>query len=188
VKDRTGNRYTGEPYESVITLRDNYFHKQPAPSAPSQPAGPEGLVLLAHHGAGVIADRDDKWAIQIKPEGITRGFVPGSLAVLAACSVGTMGENQTDNLLLLNKLNRNKMTAAIVSTFKVPSTVAELFLKAIGETLQNGRTADTPLYQVFVETKKRYRELAANRPSDLPLVEVFMLVGDGDTKVCKNKE
>lgn len=179
-------KYTGNPYDTVERhdtsegLRD-YFDPKP------QPAGPEGLVLLAHHGEGIIADRDDKWGKKITPENIRRVFAPGSFAVLAACSVGRMSEKQQDNSLLLDTLNKNHIQAAIVSPFEVPHSVAIRFLTALGETLENCCAADTGLYDLFNQAKKKFKEKYGENNPDLPRLEILMLVGDGDTKVCGNQ-
>jgi hypothetical protein len=181
--------YTCKPFLNLTDLRDYFRVEGPnKPGAPGVAGVPEGLVLLAHHGGGRIAEREDQPEVdQIGPENIKRMFGPGSFAVLAACSVGALSEDQRDNSLFLHTLNERKVRAAVVSPFKVPAPVAKRFLNALQETL-SGLLTDTTLYDVFEKSKRQYQKPAGDGYDWLiPMVNVFMLVGDGDVRVCKPK-
>ena len=178
-----------KPFLKLTELRDYFRLEGPQkPGVPGVTGVPEGLVLLAHHGAGRIADREGQPEIdQIGPENIKRVFGPGSFAVLAACSVGALGEEQRDNSLFLHTLNERKVKAAVVSSFKVPASVAKRFLNALRETL-NGLTINTTLYDVFKKSKEQYQKPSGDAYDWLvPMANLFMLVGDGDVMVCKPK-
>jgi hypothetical protein len=95
------------------------------PETFSAPGVPEGLVLLAHHGASGITERQIHPEDKIGSESIKRRFGSGSLAVFAACSVGAMDMGEHDNSLLLHTLNEKNIRAAIVSPFNVPAPVIE---------------------------------------------------------------
>ena len=180
---KKGTHYTGVGFYNLIDLRDSFFCK-----IGSKPGGPEGLVLLAHHGGGKIAERPEQDAVdQIGPQHIKRGFGTGSFAVLAACSVGALGEAPHDNSLFLHTLNEKNVNGAVVSPFKIPVMVAKHFLNALRETLSKLDT-ETSLYNAFEESKKQYRKsLGPDYDWLIPKVNAFMLIGDGDLKICKPK-
>jgi hypothetical protein len=178
-----------EPLLKLTELRDYFRLEGPMKlGVPGVIGVPEGLVLLAHHGAGRIAERENQPEVdKIGPEDIKRIFGQGSFAVLAACSVGAMSEDQRDNSLFLHTLNENHVRAAIVSPFKVPAWVAKRFLSALQKTLIT-LTIDTTLYDVFEKSKKLYQEPAGDGYDDrIPMANLFMLVGDGDMMICKPK-
>lgn len=175
------NKLKGASYFDRDRLKDDYF-RNPATSA-------EGLVLLAHHRGGEIADAENapqtSWVV---PDQMHRIFVPGSFGVFAACSVGALGQDtvpkQPNSALLLHLLNRNNMQAAIVSPFKVPEQLARSFLDAFRETVVN-LTADTPLYAVFQSAKESITNSKTLRANIKSAANIFMLLGDGNISVCK---
>lgn len=181
-KIKTIRNYTVSPYVQLANLKEKYFlnltHAQ---------SGPEGLVLLAHHGGGLIADDEDQEALDaIRLCDLKRIFEPGSFAVLASCSVGAMSEDQQDNSLFLHTLNENNMKAAVVSPFKVPAPVAKLFLDSFEDTLSELGNQNKTFYEVFKISKEKYRQAARGDTDWLaPKVNAFMLVGDGDVEICK---
>jgi hypothetical protein len=170
---------------TLPTLRDAYFSN---PKLSSK--GPEGLVVLAHHGGGDIADtkvRDPQ--TRIKPDQVKRTFHPGSVTLLVACSVGTLGDLDQSSSRFLFSLNGHNMRAAVISPFQISPRLARTFLenfKAVVAKLND----DTPLFEVLDKVKVRIQDPNEGDPSlgVQAAVETFMVVGDGDVPICKRGE
>ena len=105
---------------------------------------------------------------------------------MASCSVGSMDETHHDNSLFLHTLNEKHINAAILSLFNVPPEVAKSFLDALQDTLLT-LEADTTLNDVFEKTKKQYKVSVVNNNQKylVPKVNLFMMVGDGNVKICR---
>ena len=163
-------------------LRDDYFGNADLISDM-----PEGLVLLAHHGNGHLSDTPDRDAIeQITPDGIKRKFRAGSVALLIACSTGALGDAQRGSSPLLFRLNEKNVRAALVSPFEVPPRVARRFLDHFAAAVE-ASSQDRSLYDLVDDAKARLR--TSTDPDDdndglKAAVDIFMLVGDGDLRVC----
>jgi hypothetical protein len=149
--------------------------------------GPEGFVVLAHHGDGDISDTAARDAqTRIKPGQVKRLYQPGSVTLLVACSVGTLGDLARSSSRFLFSLNEHNMQAAVISPFQVSPHLARSFLeafRAVVETL----TQDATLFDVLDATKRRIQH-PDNGDESLGVqaaVETFMIVGDGDVIICK---
>jgi hypothetical protein len=177
-----GKACTDHFYSDISKLKNNFFRKY------DPKINPMGLVLLSHHGGGEIADTDKQTDPDrlINSSDLIRDFGAGSFAILASCSVGAMDEKHQDNSLFLHSLNEKHINAAIVSLFNVPPEVAKSFLDALQNTLLTLKE-DTTLFDVFEKSKKQYGESLKNTPLNylIPKIDLFMLVGDGDVKICK---
>ncbi len=169
-------------YSDISELKNNFFRKY------DPKINPMGLVLLSHHGGGEIADTDKQTDPDrlINSSDLIRDFGAGSFAILASCSVGAMDEKHQDNSLFLHSLNERHINAAIVSLFNVPPEVAKPFLDALQNTLL-ALKEETTLFDVFEKSKIQYGESLKNTPLNylIPKIDLFMLVGDGDVKICR---
>ena len=180
------NQRSSNFYSDIGTLKTGFFHSYIPGINPGV-----GLILLSHHGGGVIADTDKQTAMKylISSDDITRGFGAGSFAILASCSVGAMDEKHRDNSLILHSLNKKGVSAAIISLFNVPPEVAKPFIGALQNTVLTLKE-DTTLFEMFKTTKEKYCESVKkdNQNYLIPKIDFFMLVGDGDVKICKSTE
>jgi hypothetical protein len=79
---------------------------------------PVGLLLLAHHGDGNIWY--DKKSRYVMFSDVRRQYTRGSIAVLAACSVGNLAAGEK-RLALLSRLNQHGIDAFILSPYEVPA-------------------------------------------------------------------
>ena len=149
---------------------------------------PEGLILLAHHGEGYITDRPGLYtANAMGPDDVQREFGTFSIAIMAACSVGGLGGPDRENTLFVHKLNEKQVRAAIISPFKIPPPAARRFLDALSTTISK-LSSSSSLYDVFVDARAVYRQAPTSEGHLIPWVNLFMLIGDGDVKVCKSKQ
>jgi hypothetical protein len=111
---------------------------------PTDTSKAEGLLLLAHHGAGgrlaFIPNRPES----LLADDISRRFPRGSVAVLAACSVGQLtGDNE--GLPLLTRLNRLGVDTVILSPFAVDGPFGARFAMHFAAAVQRARDAhETP--------------------------------------------
>lgn len=172
----TVSSYQVGTYLELSRLRE--FFKSGAP-----PKSAEGLVLLAHHGGGRIAERgDDPGHSRMGLDHVNRTLQPGSFGLFAACSVGAVGQGQQGNALFLHGMNQRNMDAAIVSPYKVPNDAAKALLESFRDTIV-GLKGDATLHEVFVATRARL--LNANKQKIQSNAKLLMLLGDGDIRICK---
>lgn len=151
---------------------------------------PEAFVLLAHHGRGDIGDSEmTPQMSRVVPANIQRTFAKGSFGLLAACSIGALGDSSFDpgtgigNSELLNELNRRNLFAAIVSPFKVPEPLAKSFMDHFQQVV-SALDEDRTLNYVFAKTRTLVKE-KANTLGVASGADLFMLVGNGDLTVCR---
>ena len=148
---------------------------------------PEALMVLAHHSKGTIADSiDDRTNTTIDPDNVQRRFVPGSIAVLMVCSMGSLGGSDSDkpnSNSLLHVLNKNNIQAAIVSPFKVKEELAKDFLSRFREVV-GSLEQDTPLEVVVSKTRALLKK-DPNSAMSKHGADMFMLIGDGSVPICK---
>lgn len=144
----------------------------------------EGLLLLAHHGGGKLAFFPRTRTEALVPEQLRRRFPPGSVAVLAACGVGRIGEDNA-GLPLLDRLNRLGIDAAILSPFDVRAPLgarfAIHFAREIERADQGKATID--LLELFRRSRDAVREDALARDFADELDE-FLLVGNSRIPLC----
>jgi len=174
--------FKGQSYTSIEPLKA-YFRDGP------KTTGAEALVLLAHHGAGDIAAREDAPETdRILPDHVRKRLLaPGSFGIFAACSVGALGEKQSTNTLLLHVLNEHNMQAAIASPFKVPPKVAKRFLYHFRDSLFDSK-CPLSLYGLFECAKGKLLKSKDQEDDTRGMksgAELFMLIGNGDLRVCK---
>jgi len=179
-----GTACSGHSYNDIGEFRMSFFRY----STRNQQPNPVGILILSHHGAGEIADTEGQTDTKrmISATDVKRIFGFGSFAILAACSVGAMDEKHLDNSLFLATLNEKRVDAVILSLFNVPAEVAKVYLDALQTTLLALET-DTTLFDIFERSKQQYKVLVknSNREYLVPKVNLFMLVGDGDVRICK---
>jgi hypothetical protein len=101
--------------------------------------------------------------------------------------VGGLGGPDRENTLFIHKLNENNVRAAIISPFKIPPPAATRFLDAL-RTIMSNLTTSRSLYDVFMDTRAEYRKANTAEGHLIPWVNLFMLIGDGDVKICKSNK
>ena len=155
----------------------------------------EGLVIVAHHGNGLISFNKNPPPAPISKQTIRRQFGPGSFAVLAACAVANVvGENSARQVL--DRLNDRGIAAAVVAPFNVPEVVAAQLVTSFGRFLAAARMSAQP-----VDVAKTFRDAiedvardpgdpANDRLGQLNRLRVweFMLVGDGSLAICRRQQ
>ncbi len=96
---------------AIKDLRE-YWSKQGAESTP------EGLILLAHHGDGLLWY--DAHTDVVMSDEIVRKYGKGSIAVIGACRGGDLLSSEK-RLALFSRLNSNGIDALVLSPFDVPA-------------------------------------------------------------------
>jgi hypothetical protein len=141
----------------------------------------QGFVLLAHHAAGSVwfEKQGDATAwYQVR-----RRFPPGSVAILAACSVA--GLSSSGNAFL-SKLG---VDAAVVSPFPVPASYAQRFTTELATALQRSMDehSDPRLVDLFQRantmTASYFKENRAKQISEDMGLE-FVIAGDFSVRLC----
>ncbi len=152
---------------------------------PADSSKAEGLLLLAHHGGGRLAfvpNRPDS----LLSDDITRRFPPGSVAVLAACSVGQLtGDNK--GLPLLTRLNDLGVDAAVLSPFAVDGPFGARFAMYFAAAVQKAReTRETPPPDLRTLFRRAVEGVRAD-PDLAPLADEafeFILAGNTAIPLC----
>ena len=136
---------------------------------------PTLLTVLSHHSR----DRIQFGGRPFYPESFAREFENGAV-ILAAC-----GTASTSPVSLVSRLNRNGMTAAIVTNAVIDSKLAGDFLKAISNVLETSAMKGMLLSDLFFRAVQAVRSDTADGDStygDLALT--FSLLGNGNLRVC----
>ena len=161
-------------------------HRLPEGRARRTPRRRKGLLLLAHHGKGgrlaFVPNRPDS----LLSDDITRRFPRGSVAVLAACSVGQLtGDNK--GLPLLTRLNDLGVDAVILSPFTVDGPFGARLAMHFAAAIQRARdTHETPppdLRRLFQRAVESVRADPAVGPLADEAYE-FILAGNTAIPLC----
>jgi hypothetical protein len=112
-------------------------------------------------------------------------FAPGSVAVLAACSVGDVSA-QSSGAGLLETLNKLGIDAAIVSPFAVRGPVGARFAFHFADEVIKARDAReaATLVQLFeraTEETRKDTKIASEKNG----VYEFVLAGNGGLRLCR---
>jgi hypothetical protein len=154
--------------------------------APADTSKAEGLLLLAHHGPGgrlaFVPNRPES----LLSDDITRRFPRGSVAVLAACSVGQLtGDNR--RLPLLTRLNDLGVDAVILSPFPVDGPFGARLAMHFASVVQRAReTHETPPPTVRRLFERAIESVRAD-PAVGPLADEayeFILAGNTSIPLC----
>jgi hypothetical protein len=145
---------------------------------------PEGLLLLAHQAGGrlwFVPNTESSFLSQ----DILHRFAPGSVAVLAACSVGDVSA-QSSGAGLLETLNKLGIDAAIVSPFAVRGPVGARFAFHFADEVIKARDAReaATLVQLFeraTEETRKDTKIASEKNG----VYEFVLAGNGGLRLCR---
>jgi hypothetical protein len=188
---------TMKPKDMEVTLlRDmpsfsSFMNPAPAPTTLQQvdataPSPGEGLLLLSHHSQGKVSFSSAAGAQGFKISTAQRKFVPGSVAVMNACSVASASDDHDVTLRHLNKIG---VDAIVGSPFQVNSEygrhLSRAFIEVVAETY-NARESPT-LRKIF--------DLAAAKvveKTGLTLYQnmkyEFLILGDHNISVCPFKD
>ncbi|MGH8109169.1 MAG: hypothetical protein ACREO1_10705 [Arenimonas sp.] len=155
----------------------------PAAGSSAAPTSPEGIVLLAHYGAGGIEIESDIEKIDM--EDIKRSFAPGSVAFLAAC--GTAAPNASNGLI--HNLHQRNIDSFVASPLSVPADYAlvltEHLLKAIDSSYENHKTPTLQeLYAEAVEATSLHYKNTNGFIGDGHQHLEYVLIGDPTIRLC----
>jgi hypothetical protein len=154
---------------------------------------PEGLLLLAHHGNGNIWY--DKKSQFVMFSDVHRRYTRGSIAVLAACSVGSLAAGEK-RLALLSRLNQHGIDAFILSPYEVPAELGvglaihfqRTIAAAYDEMKKNKQHKGPTLAQLYDRTLESlrvdqdFRKVKANARYE------FLLAGNSALRLCLAQE
>ncbi len=163
-------------------LRGYFAGATAAASAPASTGG-EGLVLLAHHGRGSLwFEGDGVTGPHIDIEENLKRFRSGSVAILGACSTANP---DSDNQLLVEKLNRRGVDAIIASPFPVEPSYGVSLAKAALQVIVAERAAkrSPTLADIF----QKATTLVANGPEGKGFSQKgleFVILGNADIRLC----
>jgi len=144
----------------------------------------EGLLLVAHHGAGFIrfepTSSDFFYANDIKHD-----YAPGSVAVIGACSTAALTPLNKD-LPFVTALNKHGIDAMIVAPFEVSAPLASRFAIHFFESVAAAREKhETPnLSELFEMARLATRRELSMAPFLDELAE-FSLLGNANIKLCQ---
>lgn len=143
----------------------------------------EGFLLLAHQAGGRL------WFVPDTPssilaEQISRRFPPGSVAILAACSVGDLSA-ESSGVGLLERLNAQGIDAVIVSPFAVRGPVGARFAFHFANEVQKAQQAGeaASLAELFQRATDEARKDSKIAPEKNGVYE-FLLAGNGGLRLC----
>jgi hypothetical protein len=147
-------------------------------------AEPEGLLLLAHQAGGrlwFVPNTESSFLSQ----DIAHRFAPGSVAVLAACSVGDVSA-LSSGAGLLETLNKQGIDAAIVSPFAVRGPVGARFAFHFADEVMKARDAReaATLLELFQRATEETWNDAKIAPEKNGVYE-FVLAGNGGLRLCR---
>jgi hypothetical protein len=134
------------------------------------------MTVLGHHEHDRLAFDGDRFY----GASFNRSFAGGAV-ILAAC--GTAGDAP---ISIMNRLNQNGMTAAIVTNAPVNPTLTGDFLKWLGVALDAVPDEGNSLGELFFNAQRQLRadsEDGQSAYADLALV--FSLVGNSNLRVCR---
>jgi hypothetical protein len=154
---------------------------------------PEGLLLLAHHGNGNIWY--DKKSRYVMFSEVRRQYARGSIAVLAACSVGNLAAGEK-RLALLSRLNQHGIDAFILSPYEVPAELGiglaihfQRTIAAAYDEMKKNKQIKGPtlahLYERTLESLRAdpdFRKVRANARYE------FLLAGNSALRLCLAQE
>jgi hypothetical protein len=139
---------------------------------------PTLLAVLSHHSQDRLNFGDSS---HIYSESLSREFRNG-VAVLAAC--GSSGSDPS--ISVAGRLNKNGMSAAIVTTVVVDPKLAADFLNTMAAVVGAGPTDGMALRDVYFETTSKLRDLSADGAAPYgELSLVFSLLGNGNVRLCR---
>lgn len=149
---------------------------------------PVTLVLLAHHGRGLI--HFDEPAVQWDVSFLKRRFKPGSIAVLSTCSAGSPDQGQ---MRLVRGLNAAGIDAMLLSSFDVKPTPGIVLAKSMAAELVAARSAPRALTLLEVYEAARRKaivELAKAEGEETAegLISEFSLAGNGGIRICGKED
>ena len=149
-------------------------------------ADPEGLLLLAHQGNGVLSF-DPSGDPGIKTFEVKHGYTAGSMGLLLACEGSSSGAALAD-LSWMMKFNELNMDVILVSPFSLPIDVGGCFARQLRMALENAKKNSTrvtiaEIYRsVIAEMFKGVSE--EDEREALNATYQFVLAGNAQLPVC----
>lgn len=139
---------------------------------------PEGLLILAHHAEGAFWFHKESLGV-IDYREVKRSFQPGSVAVLAACSVGKL-----DHLKMAERLQDRGIDAMILAPVDVTLPMAARFAMHFSNQVAKAvdRRAPSSFQELFAETLKSLQSDSVIEDADAAYE--FLLAGDGEIRLC----
>jgi len=172
------------PSPDWIRSWDGFVHYATDPGNAASPRG-EGFVLLSHHGGGKLTFTPKSAPTRsLIPEEIKHHFPRGSVALLAACGVAQLGEDN-EGLPLLNKLNSLGIDTAIVSPFDVRAPIGARFAIQFANEVQKAREAKKPadLLELLQKSREAVRRDNLSKAFADELDE-FVVMGSNKMALC----
>jgi hypothetical protein len=153
-----------------------------AASTSGSPRG-EGLVLLTHHGSGLLSFFPET-KDSLNDVEFLRPYPAGGAAILAACSIAQLaGDNK--GLPLLTRLNRAGIAAAIVSPFDVPVPLGARLAVHFADQVQKARAAGEKATILTLFERAQAAVAADDQARKLaPELDEFLIVGDSRIALC----
>ncbi|WP_449123370.1 TRAP transporter substrate-binding protein DctP [Pseudomonas sp. MPG01] len=142
------------------------------------------LLLLAHYGNGGITFSKSGLPDQVLSTDIRRRFVPGSIAILAACS--TLGAAAADRTFVDMLVDRG-VGAVIASPFFVDSDfgtrLSVSFVSVVKELRASASTAS--LMDIFNQAMQKTIDAYGKNSGYADMALEFQIIGDPQLKMCK---
>ncbi|ANI55277.1 TRAP transporter substrate-binding protein DctP [Pseudomonas sp. DR 5-09] len=142
------------------------------------------LLVLAHYGNGGITFSKNGLPDQVLSTDIKRRFVPGSIAILAACS--TLGAAPADRTFVDTLVNRG-VGAVIASPFFVDSDfgtrLSVSFVSVVKELRASASTAS--LMDIFNQAMQKTIDAYGKKSGYADMALEFQIIGDPQLKMCK---
>ncbi|MHC8391771.1 TRAP transporter substrate-binding protein [Pseudomonas sp. MDT2-39-1] len=141
------------------------------------------LVLLAHHGEGDITFSSKGLPSRVLDTDVNRRFMPGSVAVLAACS--TVGAS-TASRQFVKLLVDNGMSAIVASPFQVNTDFGVRLAVSFVTVAQDLRTTGEParFVDVFNRALQKTIDAYGEESGYADMALEFQIIGNHELRMC----
>jgi hypothetical protein len=169
-----------DPLDGRLTTWKEFTDYAGRPSGSSRG---EGLILLSHHGGGLLSFEPDT-IDSLQYAEFKHSYPAGGVAILAGCSVGQLvGDNK--GLPLLSRLNDLGIAAAILSPFDVEGPLGARFAFHFADQVERARRlGETSTLLTLYERTVTSIASDDNASDYLPELDEFLIVGDSRISLC----